>query len=88
MNRSEYWLRVILMFVALFVGGFFIGIVNNGLIPEPLGSLITIGSAIFMWVIGYMRCQDAGIHGAWAIFAPVLIGMIVLGCIRSKEGLV
>lgn len=85
MNRSDYWLRVILLFVGLFVAGFFIGVVNNGVIPEMLGILIQLGAAIFMWHIGYLRCQDAGIHGGWAFFAPILIGTLVLGCIRSSS---
>ena len=85
MNRSEYWLRVILLFVGLFVAGFFIGVVNNGTIPDSLYALIQMGVVIFMWWLGYERCQDAGIHGGWAVFAPILIGTVILGCIRSSS---
>jgi len=85
MNRSEYWGRVILLYVGLFVAGFFIGAINNGTIPEGLFMVIQLGSMVYMWMIGYERCRDAGIHGGWAFFAPILIGTIVLGCFRSSS---
>ncbi len=72
------------MLAAIFTAGFFIGMFNNGVIPEDVNTVIVGGSAIYMWFIGYERCQDAGIHGGWALFAPILLGMIVLGCFGSK----
>ena len=84
MNRSDYWLRVIMTFVTVFAIGFFFGAVNNGVIPDDAMLLVRAGVAVYFWIIGYARCQDAGIHGLWAIFTPMLIGMIILGCLRTK----
>ena len=84
MNRSNYWLRVVLLWIGVFMLGVFIGVVNNGEVPADMLTIIEVSAAIYMWVIGYDRCQDAGIHGGWAFFAPIVIGTIVLGCFRSS----
>ena len=79
MDRPTYWGWC----VALFVIYFFFGYLTIGY-GQLLDALIVLSVPVY-WVIGYQRCQDAGIHGFWAIFTPILIGMIVLGLFPSKE---
>jgi hypothetical protein len=38
----------------------------------------------FAWYAGYQRVKDAGQHGAWAIFTPFVLGLVVIGCLKSK----
>ena len=84
MSRSDYWLRIIMTYVTIFVVAFIIAIVNNGMVPDGVYALIQAAVICYFWFIGYERCQDAGIHGFWAFFTPSLIGMIVLGCFKTK----
>jgi len=83
MTRQDYWVAVVLLFVGTFVVYFVFGF-TQGYIPPGIDAIIQGATVIFLWMIGYRRCQDAGVHVAWCIFTPIVIGMIWLGCLRSK----
>ncbi len=79
MDRPTYWGTMIVSLLVCFMIGY-MNPYNAELITGADGVWI-----IFAWVIGYQRIKDAGHHGAWAIFTPFLIGMVIIGCLRSKE---
>ncbi len=85
-DRKTYWCYVVTYFTVIFCLGFLAGMADPGGTHESLYALINAGSLIW-WVIGYWRCKDAGVHGGWAFFTPSLIGMIWIGCLRSKKEL-
>jgi len=72
------------MFLGLFAAGFFIAYANGGILPDAISDLITLGVTIYLWWLGYQRFQDAGISRIWALFTPIMLGAIILGCIRSS----
>jgi uncharacterized membrane protein YhaH (DUF805 family) len=84
MDRPTYWGWVVALFIIFFLIGFIGETVGMG--EEAVLFTQTFGLIPF-WILGYQRCQDAGVHGAWAIFTPILIGMIWIGCLKSKRTL-
>jgi len=82
MCRSDYWVRVVTLMVITFFAGFLGGYAN---FPENYFLAIKLASIIYMWVIGSDRMADSGHSQAWAIFAPFVIGTIVIGCLPTKK---
>ena len=83
MTRTDYWVYVVLSLLAIFCIYFVVSATGN-IMPLGIDAIIQWAWIIMMWMIGYQRCQDAGVHGGWALFAPLSIGMIWIGCLRSK----
>ena len=54
----------------------------NASYDTNLGPL-NLCAIVYMWVIGAMRMDDTKHSNAWAIFAPSLIGTIIIGCLKS-----
>lgn len=79
MTRPTYWGWCVAIFLIYVFFGYLL------LYQQPILDALILLSVPFYWVIGYQRCQDAGIHGFWAIFTPLLIGMIIIGLFPSKE---
>ena len=77
MNRPTYWLWVAAIFATSFIIGF--------TFPYNDLSLFNYAAVIAMWIIGAQRMGDTEHSQWWAIFAPFLIGTIVIGCLPSKE---
>lgn len=82
MKRKDYWMYVGLMFLGVFTLSFLGGVAGA---PDGWYLLIQFASLIYMWVIGSDRMDDTNHSNAWALFAPTLIGMIIIGCLKSKE---
>ena len=86
MKRKDYWISVLTMFALTFFLGFIGGMVIR--LDEWLDQyvlLVQLGAIIWMWYIGAARMKDTGHSQWWAIFAPSVLGMIVIGCLASKE---
>lgn len=76
MTRLNYWLFVILLTFGCFVSGA-AGAVDFGTLLGWFG----------MWVLGFWRLRDAGCRHVWpGIFAPLVIGLIWIGCIGDRTG--
>jgi len=76
MNRSTYWAYTGVMLIFMFCVGFFSPPNANLVMFDTLG-------IVYMWIVGAMRMNDTKHSQAWAIFAPFLIGTIVIGCLKS-----
>ena len=88
MDRQTYWLLTAIYLGATFALGYMDGYLyeatgSGGPFPG-LVALATTFSLPFFWTIGYWRLKDAGQHGGWAVFAPIVIAMIWIGCLRTE----
>ena len=81
MNRPTYWAYAIGGFVAFFAVG---SMLPHNIDESTLG-FFEFAGLVYYWVIGAKRMDDTKHSQAWAIFTPMLIGMIVIGCLKSKE---
>ena len=76
MNRSKYWVAILTTLVVIFLFSYVTP-------ADSLGALEGMGIIAF-WIFGAMRMDDTKHSQAWAIFAPLIIGAIVIGCLPSK----
>lgn len=82
MKRSRYWLHVI----GVLLGVGFAAVIGESMhAGEAYFAVLQLGSIIYFYVIGYERVKDFGGHGAWAILSPIILAIIVFGCIPSKK---
>jgi uncharacterized membrane protein YhaH (DUF805 family) len=79
-------MNVLGMYVALLVVGFIAGMVSYPHDPsDGFYVIVQLASVGWLWYIGLQRMRDTGYSEWWAIFTPFIIGMIVIGCLASKE---
>lgn len=87
MSRANYWWCMLLLFVLIAMIGVSIGASDAR--PYEVREMLTwvkVGGWIYLWSLGYTRLRDSGRKHTWlAIFAPTLIGMIWIGCLKDKE---
>ena len=81
MNRKKYWLSMVLLFVGIFMIAFVAGAAGG--ISQGTESFLRGAALIGMWIIGAQRMDDTRHSQAWAIFTPFVLGLIIIGCLRS-----
>ena len=85
MDRPTYWGWMVLSFIVMYAGGYMIGYTDPyGYETSIAMEMLVNGWVVFAWIIGYARVKDAGRHGAWAIFTPIFLGLIIIGCLKSR----
>jgi len=77
MNRPTYWAWVAGLLATAFIIGF--------TFPHSDLTWVNGVSLIAMWIIGAQRMDDTKYSQWWGIFAPFLLGTIIIGCLPSKE---
>ena len=77
MNRPTYWAWVAGLLATAFLVGF--------AFPYEDLRWFEVSAMVAMWIIGARRMDDTKHSQAWAIFAPFLLGTIIIGCLPSKE---
>jgi uncharacterized membrane protein YhaH (DUF805 family) len=85
MKRKDYWISILIMWAVMFAIGFISAWIAYPDEPIEIMVVAQLGAMVWLWIIGAARMQDAGHSAWWAIFAPTLLGMIVIGCLASKE---
>ena len=76
MNRPEYWKAVLITLAIIFALSY--------VVPADTISVLEFLGMVAFWIFGAARMDDTKHSQAWAIFAPFLIGTIVIGCLPSK----
>ncbi len=80
MNRPTYWKWVLSYLGMIFANALFSELYGG---DGMLVATLVMGWYPFAWYCGYWRMVDAGKHGLWAVFTPILLGTIIIGCIKS-----
>lgn len=75
MDRPTYWGYMIASLLVCFFAGMTL---NEDVIIAT--QLVWV---LFAWWAGYKRVKDAGQHGAWAILTPFVLGLIIIGCLKT-----
>ena len=84
MTRKKYWISTAILLGSIFVIAF-IAETAAGYrgIDDGLVTFLNGAGLIGMWIIGAARMDDTRHSQAWAIFAPFVLGLIIIGCLRS-----
>ncbi len=77
MNRRDYWIRLVIMFVVCMF------------LPIEEGTdafmLLTFAVIVTTIVWAFARCKAIGCHGAWALAGCTIIGMLVFGIWKGED---
>lgn len=83
-TAKEYWYFIIMNFALVFVAFFIGGIIGDDIGSSILGWIVILGLALPGWGICVRRLHDAGHSGWWVLLTGNMIGMIVLGILKTQ----
>lgn len=83
-TAKEYWYFIIMNFALVFVAFFIGGIIGDDVGSSILGWIVILGLALPGWGICVRRLHDAGHSGWWVLLTGNMIGMIVLGILKTQ----
>lgn len=88
LSRVEYWKRVVLLLLGVFLVGIACGFA--GMSKENFASVqfyCSLAGWFFGVYWGIPRCRDAGWHPGWAVLNFSIISYIIFGLPKTKEAL-
>lgn len=83
-TAKEYWYFVAMNFAVVAIAFFIGGLIGDDIGASILGWLVIFGLALPGWGMCVRRLHDAGHSGWWVLITGNMIGMIVLGVLKTQ----